>query len=50
MKVDQVVPTGRNRLLAALQPPDLALLAPHLKDLHFEQDIVLQEVCRGQCL
>jgi CRP-like cAMP-binding protein len=26
-----------------LQPADFALLAPHLKDLHFEQEIVLQE-------
>jgi CRP-like cAMP-binding protein len=43
MKADQVVPTGRNRLLAALQPQDLALLAPHFKDLHFKQDVVLQE-------
>jgi CRP-like cAMP-binding protein len=43
MKADHVAPTGRNRLLSALQPKDFALLAPHLKDLHFKQEIVLQE-------
>jgi CRP-like cAMP-binding protein len=30
-------------LLAALQPPDFALLSPHLKDLHLKQGILLQE-------
>jgi CRP-like cAMP-binding protein len=43
MKADQVASNGRNRLLAALRPRDFALLAPHLMDLHFKQDVVLQE-------
>jgi len=43
MKTDQVVSSGQNRLLAALQRPDFALLSPHLKDLHFDQGLILQE-------
>lgn len=34
---------GRNRLLASLAPADLALLAPHLKDVTVKQGILLQE-------
>lgn len=33
---------GRNRLLAALLPIDFALLAPHLRDVHCKQGILLQ--------
>jgi CRP-like cAMP-binding protein len=36
-------PHERNRLLGALLPSDFALLAPDLKDMHFEQGVVLQE-------
>jgi CRP-like cAMP-binding protein len=36
-------PNGRNRLLAAVLPADFALLASHLKDVHFKQGVVLQE-------
>jgi hypothetical protein len=43
MSADQVKSNGQNRLLAALQPDDLALLSPHLKDLHFNQGVLLQE-------
>lgn len=34
---------GRNRLLAALDPADLALLSPHIKRSHLKQGVVLQE-------
>jgi CRP-like cAMP-binding protein len=34
---------GRNRLLAALEPADLALLSPHVKHRHLTQGMVLQE-------
>jgi CRP-like cAMP-binding protein len=34
---------GRNRLLAALGPSDLALLSPHLKNSRHKQGVVLQE-------
>ena len=34
---------GRNRLLAALPPADLALLAPHLVEISLETGAVLQE-------
>jgi CRP-like cAMP-binding protein len=34
---------GRNRLLSALEPADLALLSPHIKRGHLKQGIVLQE-------
>ncbi len=34
---------GRNRLLAALPPADLALLKPHLGEMVLEQGVVLQE-------
>jgi len=43
MTADQVMSNGRNRLLAALQPSDFALLSPHLADFHFKQEVVLQE-------
>jgi CRP-like cAMP-binding protein len=36
----------RNRLLAALEPADFALLAPHLQDVPLEQDAVL--MCAGE--
>ena len=39
----EVTASGRNRLLEALRPSDFAFLSPHLKDLHFKQDLVLQE-------
>ena len=41
--MDQQFTRGRNRLLGALPPPDLALLSPHLKDVNFEQGAVLLE-------
>lgn len=34
---------GRNRLLAALAPADLALLSPHLRNSPLKQGVVLQE-------
>lgn len=34
---------GGNRLLAALAPEDLALLAPHLRDVSFKLGVLLQE-------
>jgi CRP-like cAMP-binding protein len=34
---------GRNRLLAALAPDDLALLSPHMKYSHLKQGVILQE-------
>jgi CRP-like cAMP-binding protein len=34
---------GRNRLLAALEPADLALLSPHIKHSRLKQGVVLQE-------
>jgi CRP-like cAMP-binding protein len=43
MKADQVKSNGQNRLLAALQSHDFAMLSPHLKDLHFNQGVLLQE-------
>jgi CRP-like cAMP-binding protein len=43
MTTDRIGADGRNRLLAALLPVDLALLASHLKDKHFKQGVVLQE-------
>jgi CRP-like cAMP-binding protein len=43
MNADQVTASGRNRLLGALRPSDFAFLSPHIKDLHFKQDMVLQE-------
>jgi CRP-like cAMP-binding protein len=43
MNADRIAPEGRNRLLAALQPQDLALLSPHLTDQHFKQEMVVQE-------
>ena len=43
MNADQIASTGRNRLLASLQPSDFALLSPYLKDLHFKQEVLLQE-------
>jgi CRP-like cAMP-binding protein len=43
MRTDEVAPNGRNRLLSALQPHDFAVLSRHLKELHFEQSVVLQE-------
>jgi CRP-like cAMP-binding protein len=43
MNADKVASRGRNRLLAALQPSDFALLSPHLRDLHFKQEVLLQE-------
>ena len=36
-------PLGQNRLLAALEPADLELLTPHLRDTRFKQGVVLQE-------
>jgi CRP-like cAMP-binding protein len=35
-------PNGHNRLLAALLPIDFALLAPHLRAVHYKQGILLQ--------
>jgi CRP-like cAMP-binding protein len=43
MSPEKVAPGRQNRLLAALQPHDFALLLPHLKDFHFKQNTVLQE-------
>jgi CRP-like cAMP-binding protein len=43
MATASVGPNGRNRLLAALKPADLALLSPHLKHSHFQQGVVLHE-------
>jgi CRP-like cAMP-binding protein len=43
MNADQTSPNGRNRLLAALLPIDFALLAPHLRDVHYKQGILLQD-------
>jgi CRP-like cAMP-binding protein len=34
---------GRNRLLAALTPTDLAMLSPHLKNSSLKQGVLLQE-------
>ena len=42
MTMDRSSPSGRNRLLPALLPADLALLASHLKDTHFNQGVALQ--------
>jgi CRP-like cAMP-binding protein len=39
----RVAPNEPNRLLAALSPIDLALLAPHLEDVRHKQGILLQE-------
>jgi CRP-like cAMP-binding protein len=36
-------PNGRNRLLATLEPADLALLSPYFKHNHFKQGVSLQE-------
>jgi CRP-like cAMP-binding protein len=44
MNADQFKSNRENRLLAALQPHDFAVLSPHLKDLHFNQGVLLQEV------
>jgi CRP-like cAMP-binding protein len=38
----QTSPNGRNRLLAELLPIDFALLAPHLRDAHYKQGVLLQ--------
>jgi len=43
MTASQAGLNGRNRLLAALERPDLALLFPHLKSSHLKQGTVLQE-------
>jgi CRP-like cAMP-binding protein len=43
MTTPLVGPNGRNRLLAALDLADLALLAPHLKTSHQKQGFVFQE-------
>jgi CRP-like cAMP-binding protein len=43
MNLAQLIPNRRNRLLAALQPADFSLLAPHLKVTRFKQGAVLQE-------
>jgi len=45
--MDQHLSRVRNRLLAALPPPDFALLAPHLEDVNFDQGVVLQEAGAG---
>jgi CRP-like cAMP-binding protein len=37
------IDTSRNRLLTALEPPDLALLTPHLRRVSLIQGAVLQE-------
>jgi CRP-like cAMP-binding protein len=42
MKADQTSPNGRNRLLAEVLPIDFALLAPHLRDAHYNQGTLLQ--------
>lgn len=44
MTTDNGSQNGRNRLLGRLTPEDFALLLPHLKDVHFDQGILLQEV------
>jgi CRP-like cAMP-binding protein len=41
--MDQHISQGRNRLLAVLPPNDMALLAPDLEEVHFEQGVLLQE-------
>ena len=41
--MDQLVSYGKNRLLSVLPAADLALLSPHLEDVHIEQGVILQE-------
>ena len=41
--MDQPISHRRNRLLGVLPPDDLAILATHLKEVHFEQGVVLHE-------
>ncbi len=41
--MDQLADAGGNRLLASLPPADLALLAPHFKEIYFEYGALLQE-------
>jgi CRP-like cAMP-binding protein len=43
VQLDRPQSGRRNRLLAALPPADMALLAPHLKDFPLIQGVVLQE-------
>jgi CRP-like cAMP-binding protein len=43
VQLDRTRASKRNLLLAALPDRDLALLAPHLKDIPLEQGVVLQE-------
>ncbi|MDR3461285.1 MAG: Crp/Fnr family transcriptional regulator [Beijerinckiaceae bacterium] len=43
MNISRVPANRRNRLLAALQPSDYSLLAPHLKVTRLKQGTVLQE-------
>jgi len=40
---DRPLSSRRNRLLVALSPADLSLLAPHMKDFVLEQGSILQE-------
>jgi CRP-like cAMP-binding protein len=41
--MDQLLSPSRNRLLGVLPPNDIALLAPDLEEMHFEQGALLQE-------
>jgi CRP-like cAMP-binding protein len=41
--MDQHLSPDRNRLLGILPPRDFALLAPHLKEVHYEQGSMMQE-------
>ena len=43
VQLDRTRASRRNLLLAALPDRDLALLAPHLKDIPLAQGVVLQE-------
>jgi CRP-like cAMP-binding protein len=43
MKKARLAPKGRNRLLAALKPADLALLSPHLEESRLKQGVMLKE-------
>jgi hypothetical protein len=43
VELDRSRASRRNLLLASLPAKDLALLAPHLKDIELEQGAVLQE-------
>jgi CRP-like cAMP-binding protein len=41
--VRAINPNRRNRLLAALRPPEMMLLEPHLKEVPLDQGTILQE-------